>query len=145
MVIAIFGENCTGKSTLAEKLKNEFGAVVYSGKDYLRLAKNANEAEKIFKDKLICAANGENIIYIISEKPHLFLLPERCFKILVTADLSVIKERFSARMKGNLPASVAAMLERNHGMFDKEPHNFHYKTTEDYSDLILKIRGTYAN
>ena len=29
MVIAIFGENCTGKSTLAEKLKNEFNAVVY--------------------------------------------------------------------------------------------------------------------
>ena len=40
MVIGIFGESCTGKSTLAEKLKTQLDAEVYTGKDYLRLAKN---------------------------------------------------------------------------------------------------------
>lgn len=155
MVIAIFGENCTGKSTLAEKLKAEFDGVIYTGKDYLRFAKSAFEAEKIFKEKLCAAADveasaggaigGENIFYIISEKIHLDLLPEKCFKILVTAELSVIKQRFAARMRGNLPPPVEAMLEKNHGAFDNEAHNFHYENAENYADLILKIRGTYAN
>ncbi len=40
MVIAIFGESCTGKTTLAERLKHALNAEVYAGKDYLRLAKN---------------------------------------------------------------------------------------------------------
>lgn len=46
-------------------------------------------------------------------------------RVLVTADLETIKERFAARMHGNLPPPVAAMLERNHGSFDSEPHDFH--------------------
>ena len=36
MVIAIFGESCTGKSTLARALKERLGGEVYTGKDYLR-------------------------------------------------------------------------------------------------------------
>ena len=40
MVIGIFGESCTGKSTLAGKLKKSMDAQVYTGKDYLRLEKN---------------------------------------------------------------------------------------------------------
>lgn len=39
MVIAIFGESCTGKSTLARALKERLGGEVYTGKDYLRMAK----------------------------------------------------------------------------------------------------------
>lgn len=33
MLITIFGESCTGKSTLADALKERTGAQVYSGKD----------------------------------------------------------------------------------------------------------------
>ena len=40
MVIGIIGESCTGKSTLAKKLQSILGADIYTGKDYLRLAKN---------------------------------------------------------------------------------------------------------
>lgn len=141
MVIAIIGENCTGKSTLAEKLKEDFGATVYTGKDYLRMAKNPAEAEAVFKKLLIQAVEGENIIYIISEREHLNLLPERCFKILVTADLEVIKERFAARMRGVLPPPVAAMLEKNHGKFDDIQKDFHYKNADGYAALQEKIRS----
>ena len=49
MLIAIIGESCTGKSTLADKLKQDFNAAVYTGKDYLRLAKSPSEAETAFK------------------------------------------------------------------------------------------------
>lgn len=125
MVIGIFGESCTGKSTLAVKLKESINAQVYTGKDYLRLEKNEAAAKLAFQTKLREAVNGENIIYVISEKEHLPLLPEGSIRVLVTADLEVIKARFAQRMRGNLPAPVAAMLERKHGCFDMEPYDIH--------------------
>ena len=48
MVIGIFGESCTGKSTLAEKIATSFHCEVFTGKDYLRLAKNENIAKVMF-------------------------------------------------------------------------------------------------
>lgn len=125
MVIGIFGESCTGKSTLAEKLKERINAQVYTGKDYLRFEKNEATAKQSFKAKLSEAVNGTNIIYVISEKEHLTLLPEGSIRILVTAELETIKARFAERMHGNLPAPVAAMLERKHGCFDMESHDIH--------------------
>ena len=76
MVISIFGESCTGKSTLAEKIAASFPCEVFTGKDWLRLAKNENIAKLMFRKKLKAAVNGENILYVISEKEHLSLLPE---------------------------------------------------------------------
>ena len=125
MVIGIFGESCTGKSTLAEKIAASFPCEVFTGKDYLRLAKNENIAKVMFQKKLTAAVGGENIIYVISEKEHLSLLPEGALRILVTADLELIKSRFIQRMHGNLPTPVAAMLEKKHGCFDDVPHDFH--------------------
>lgn len=110
MVIAIFGESCTGKSTLAQVLATRVPCEVISGKDYLRLAKNENVAAALFRKKLQSALTGENIIYVISEKEHLALLPEGALRVLVTADLEVIKSRFAQRMRKALPAPVAAML-----------------------------------
>lgn len=139
MLIAIIGESCTGKSTLAGRLKEDFNATVYTGKDYLRLAKGQAEAEAAFKNMLNSSVNGKNIIYVITESGHLKLLPEKCFKILTTAELDVIKERFAARMRGNLPAPVAAMLERSHGIFDGLKCDYRY--ADDYQALTDKIRG----
>ncbi len=145
MVIGIFGESCTGKSTLAQRLQTELNAQVFSGKDYLRLAKNEAIAKKLFCKKLEDALKGESVIYVIAEKEHLELLPEGTIRILVTADLDTIKERFAQRMNGNLPAPVAAMLERKHGCFDAEPYDFHIYSGEDnvaavIDAVILAIR-----
>ena len=123
MVIGIFGESCTGKSTLAEKIADSFPCEIYTGKDWLRLTKNENIAKAMFRKKLTAAVNGENIIYVISEKEHMPLLPEGALRILATADLELIKSRFTQRMRGNLPAPVAAMLEKKHGCFDAEQHD----------------------
>lgn len=140
MVIGIIGESCTGKSTLAEKLAQRIRCEVLTGKDYLRLAKNENIAKTLFQKKLRSALTGENILYVISEREHLALLPEGAFRILVTADLDVIKTRFAQRMHGNLPAPVAAMLERKHGCFDKEPHDIKVVSGEtDLDEMIEKI------
>ena len=115
MLIAIIGENCTGKSTLAEKIKETVGGEVLSGRDYLRLARSESEAVSLFKEKLKSAVNGENLIYVITEKQHVEFLPKGAVKILVYADLDVIKERFKARMHGNLPDPIAKMLESKEG------------------------------
>ena len=138
MVIGIFGESCTGKSTLAEKIAASFPCEVFTGKDYLRLAKNESIAKAMFQKKLNAAVNGENIIYAISEKEHLPLLPEGALRILVTADLEQIKSRFAQRMRGNLPAPVATMLEEKHGCFDDVPHDFHVVSGETDLDFIVE-------
>ena len=136
MVIGIFGESCTGKSTLAEKIAACFPCEIYTGKDYLRLAKNENIATMMFRKKLTEAVTGENIIYVISEKAHLAFLPEGALRILVTADLETIKYRFAQRMHGNLPAPVATMLEKKHGCFDAEPCDIHVVSEETNLDAV---------
>ena len=138
MVIGIFGESCTGKSTLAEKIATSFPCEVFTGKDYLRLAKNENIAKVMFQKKLSAAVSCENIIYVISEKEHLSLLPEGALRILITADLELIKSRFAKRMRGNLPAPVAAVLEKKHGCFDAESYDIHVVSGETDLDAIVK-------
>ena len=138
MVIGIFGESCTGKSTLAEKIAASLPCEVFSGKDYLRLAKNESIAKVMFQKKLTAAVTGENIIYVISEREHLPLLPEGALRILVTADPELIKSRFAQRMHGNLPVPVAAMLEKKHGCFDAEPHDILVVSGETDLDAIVE-------
>lgn len=138
MVIGIFGESCTGKSTLAEKLAAGLSCEIFTGKDYLRFAKNENIAKALFQKKLTDAVAGEHIIYVIAEKEHLSLLPEGAVRVLVTADMELIKTRFAQRMRGNLPPPVAAMLEKKHGCFDAEPCDFHVISGETDLEEICK-------
>ena len=140
MVIGIFGESCTGKSTLADKLKARLNAQVFSGKDYLRLEKNEEAAKRTFQKLLAEALTGEPIIYVISEQEHLPLLPEGSVRVLASADLETIKTRFAQRMNGNLPGPVAAMLEKKHGCFDGEPHDIRVASGEtDLEEICEKI------
>lgn len=127
MVIALFGDSCTGKSTLAEALAAPLSAEIISGKDYLRLAKSEAMATALFKKKL---DGEENIIYVISEPEQLALLPDSCVRVLVTASLETIQNRFTARMNGALPAPVAAMLERKYGRFEAAPHDLRVDTDD---------------
>lgn len=136
MVIGIFGESCTGKSTLAEKLAAGLLCEVVTGKDWLRLAKNENIAKAMFQKKLKAAVDGETVIYVIAEPEYLPLLPEGAIRILVTADMETIKSRFALRMRGNLPAPVAAMLEKKHGCFDSVPHDIHVISGETDMDSV---------
>lgn len=138
MVIGIWGESCTGKSTLADKISAKYPCEVFTGKDYLRLAKNENIAKLMFQKKLAAAVHGDNIIYVISEKEHLPLLPDGAFRILVTADLELIKSRFAQRMRGNLPAPVEAMLEKKHGCFDAEPYDIHVVSGQTDLDSVIE-------
>ena len=126
MVFGIIGENCSGKSTLAEKIKTELGAEIVTGKDYLRMAKSESEAISLFKEKLRRGVSEDNIIYVIADPEYVKLLPDGAIRILVTADLETIKERFAERMHGTLPRPVALMLERKHGIFDSGEYDYRF-------------------
>ena len=110
MVIGIIGENCSGKSTLANEIKKDLDAEVITGKDYLRMAKSENEAAALFKERLLKSVSGENIIYVISEPEHIKLLPDGAVRILVYADIDTIKERFKARMHGTSACSGSTAM-----------------------------------
>ena len=142
MLISIIGENCVGKSTLANKINEKFGAKIYSGKDYLRLEKNPSAAMETFKATLKASIDGDNIIYLITEKEHIQLLPEGTFRIVLTAELETIKSRFKERMRGNLPMPVEKMLEAKHGMYDSLDCNLkldgNYNIEDVLSALTLK-------
>lgn len=139
MVIGIIGENCSGKSTLANKIKKVIGADVITGKDYLRMAKSESEAKALFQEKLKQALTGGNLIYVISEPEQVSLLPEGSIAILVYADLETIKERFKARMHGSLPAPVAVMLEKKHGIFENGTYDYRFNGAADDPAALCKI------
>lgn len=134
MVIGIFGESCVGKSTLAKKISQNINARIYTGKDYRRMAKNEDAAKEIFIKQLREAVNSDSIIYVISEKEHLKFLPEGAVRILVTANLDLIKTRFAARMNGKLSVPVEKMLENKHGCFDEEEHDIHIDNLNGSND-----------
>ncbi len=139
MVVGIIGESCVGKSTLANLLKQKLDAEMFTGKDYLRMAKNEAIAKKLFQKKLHEALVGDNIIYVISEKEHLALLPQEAVWVLMTADLELILERFTARMRGELPAPVKIMLEKKHGTFDAVDWDFHIHNNEKVEEVCDRI------
>lgn len=142
MVIGIIGENCSGKSTLAEAIQKDIHAEIVTGKDYLRMAKSESEAAALFRKKLADAVSGANIIYVISEPEQIKLLPDGAVRILVYADIETIKERFKARMHGNLPAPVAQMLERKHGIFDGEAYDYRFDSVnDDAASLCAALKG----
>ena len=41
-------------------------------------------------------------------------------------------------MRGNLPAPVAAMLEKKHGCFDAEPYDIHVVSGETDLDTVVE-------
>lgn len=141
MIIGIFGESCTGKSSIAAEISRKINVKIYTGKDYVKLAKNEVEAKKQFSEILKSnQSTTDIIIYIISEKEHLQLLPEHTVRVLVTADLNIIKERFAKRMNGVLPDPIAAMLDKKHGSFNNEKYDLHIvNVNENISDICNKI------
>ena len=139
MLVTIIGENCVGKTTLANKLNGKLQAKVYAGKDYLRLEKNPSVAETAFKAILKDAVDGQNVIYLITEKEHLQLLPEGAFVIVLTAQLDVIKARFKERMRGNLPLPLEKMLESRHGMYDDMPCDLKLDGNYNIEEVTKKL------
>jgi len=142
LVIGIFGESCTGKSSLADALAKKLQATVYTGRDYLKFAKNEADAKKNFAEALRRAPSA---IYVITELAHLALLPPDALRVYTTAGLDVIQARFAQRMNGSLPAPVAHMLAKKHGMFDNEPRDLRLDGSDTVEGAVNRVMEKLSN
>lgn len=149
MLYIFMGQSCTGKSAVADKIKELIGAEVFTGKDYSRMAKNENEAWRLFYEKLSDAASNEDlseetIIYLITERAQLdrIIDIEGSCKVKFTASLDTIKSRFAQRMHGKLPQSVENMLNNQYEEWKTIKGDINVDTTvdndiEEIVDLIV--------
>lgn len=149
MLYIFMGQSCTGKSTVANKVKEIIGAEVFAGKDYLRMAKDENEAWGLFYEKLSKAASNNvepkgTIIYLITEKAQLDRITdiEGLCKVKFTAPLGTIKSRFAQRMHGNLPQPVEKMLTKQYEEWESIKGDISVDTTVDNDiERILSLIG----
>jgi len=141
------GPSCSGKSTAGEIVGKRTGAKIYSGKDYLRLAKAEGEAWRVFQEKMVEAAGHgkeESLIFVCTEK-ELFdriSVKENIFTVRFTATPEDIKRRFAERMHGNLPKPLEMMLEKQmhlwEGIEAKLLVNSSSESSEDAAESILR-------
>ncbi len=147
MLFIFMGPSCSGKSSTAEELKKLTDAQIYSGKDYLRMDKNENNAWKLFEEILKEGCNNKDlhsksIIYIISEKKDIVKLKfiKDAITINFTADAEIIKSRFAKRMNGVLPKSVESMIDKQLLEWKDITAKLHVDTSKDSpSDIVKKI------
>jgi adenylate kinase family enzyme len=146
MIISIIGESCTGKLTLASKLKEIYGldTLVFSGNDYLRLARNAAEAANKYKSILKSNIDTKLVIIVmVAEMQQLEFIPTQAFNILMIEELDVIKARFRNRLNCDLPQPVSLMLERKHHMFDNVACNLLINHGDKSIDEVLEEINSY--
>ncbi|NLJ40759.1 MAG: hypothetical protein GX352_04005 [Clostridiales bacterium] len=150
MLYIFMGQSCTGKSTMANKVKEIIGAKIYAGKDYLRMAKGEKEAWELFYRKLTDAASNrdsleKSIIYLIAEKEQLdrIINIKGSYKVRFTATIEVIKSRFAQRMHGRLPEPVEKMLDRQYEEWKNVKGDVEIDTTveRDVEKLINLIKS----
>ena len=149
MLYIFMGQSCTGKSTVADKVKELNGAKVFSGKDYLRMAKNENEAWRLFHAKLsdaasMISASEETMIYLVTERVQLerIIDIEGACKVKFTASLDTIKSRFAQRMQGKLPIPVEKMLTNQYEEWKTINGDLNVDTTaENDVEKILSLIG----
>ena len=147
MLFVFMGPSCSGKSTAGEIVGKRTGAKIYSGKDYLRLAKAEGEAWRVFQEKMVEAAGHgkeESLIFVCTEK-ELFdriSVKENIFTVRFTATPEDIKRRFAERMRGNLPKPLEMMLEKQmhlwEGIEAKLLVNSSSESSEDAAESILR-------
>ena len=113
MLIGIFGENCSGKSTLANAIVASLPSEIVTGKDYLRMAKSESEAKTLFQKKLGNAVSGDDLIYVIPEPEqhthlhdHLFVVVKGEARIQLGDETVVVRKDEAFLVKGAIPHSV---------------------------------------
>jgi gluconate kinase len=120
------GPSCSGKTSVAKKLAERIGCSIWSGKDYFRLAKNQDEAWKIFLNMLRDASSktvlsAKSIIYLIGNPTELrndLLTIPNLKRIKFNTAISVLKNRFAERIGQKLLSlPLEKMIERQQVAF----------------------------
>lgn len=137
MVIALIGGRCCGKSDLARAICDKVHARLFTGHSYMELASEENEAKAAFRHLMEQAQNAEDyVIYIVTDRELMELLPEHCLRVLCKASLKTVKTRFAAQMQEPLTPAMAAMLKKQYDSFDDCPHDLRVDPTLYEPELL---------
>ena len=137
MVIALIGGRCCGKSDLAKAICDKVLARLFTGRSYMELADSEPEARAAFRQLLEQAQHTEDyVIYIVTDRELMELLPPRCLRVLCKASLKTVKARFSAQMQEPLTSAMAAMLKKQYDSFDDCPHDLRVDPTLYEPELL---------
>ena len=137
MVIALIGGRCCGKSDLAKAICDKVLARLFTGRSYMELADSEPEARAAFRQLLEQAQHTEDyVIYIVTDRELMELLPPCCLRVLCKASLKTVKARFSAQMQEPLTAAMAAMLKKQYDSFDDCPHDLRVDPTLYEPELL---------
>jgi adenylate kinase family enzyme len=145
MLLLFIGPSCSGKSSVAKKIAERTSCKVWSGKDYFRLAKNQDEAWKIFLNMLRDSSSDttlsdKSIIFLISNPIELrndLLAISNLKSIKFNADISVLKQRLAKRINQEpLSPPLEKMIERQQNAFQTIPADKEFDTTTQEVDII---------
>ena len=146
MLLLLFGPPCSGKSTVAELLSRRTGASVWTGKDYLRLARSEDEAWQEFMRLAEEAAQNPqfgpgSIIFIATEPPPKssgFPTGPNTGRVRLIADLEVLQDRFAPRVNGWISPVITTMLEQLSVRARQEEADLEYDTGREESHRIAE-------
>ncbi len=131
------GPNCTGKSSVAELIREKTNIQIVTGKDYLRLSNDEEEAWKLFLRNINVAIgeklNSEkSIIYILDDADKVIdLSTVKGLKMVkFNASVDAIKKRYETRMQGELPGVVVKMLRLQKSSWDAVPCKINIDSTK---------------
>ncbi len=152
MLLLFFGPSCSGKSTIAKIIADKTDVTIWIGKDYLRLDKNEDSAWEIFISKLEEASkekelSSKSIIYVINDitiSKSDFFRNKEIIKVKFIASIKILKKRFSNRIKGKLPPSIANMLEMQLQKTQSAKANLEFDTTQIKADVIAEEIISYC-
>lgn len=124
MLYVLCGPSCAGKSTVAAALKERLGARVYTGKDYLRLARSEAEARACLLRELRERAGADSHAAVVLTETDL-VAELRAIAgarfVRCTAPKEILIERFIARSGGKANPAFAAMIDRQAQKWDAIP------------------------
>lgn len=127
------GPSCTGKSSVAELIGSRPNIQIVTGKEYLRLSSDENEAWCLFLDQIKTAvlSHDETIIYLLDDTAKVQDLMQISGVHLVkfSASLDVIRDRYENRLQGKLPGIAVKMLSTQKMMWDTVQCAHHVDTS----------------
>lgn len=145
MLYVFAGPSCTGKSAVADLMKTKYGVQAFAGKDFMRMAKNPDEAWKLFYEVLSEASSKESlseasVVYMVTELDQLEKVKSLTGAHVITfqAAPEVVKSRFASRMGGNMPAPISAMIDKQLETWGKLEGYPCINTTEASVEAVLE-------
>lgn len=140
MLLLFAGPSGSGKSTAAALLKPKLKAEVYSGKGYLRIAKNMDEAWKKFQTILADSVAGKRnsiLILVGTDNLEKFRAAGKFRLVRFTAPREVLESRFAGR-SGEITPQISKMIRDQEEKWMDVPCDLVVDTSQKTVEEVVK-------